>query len=968
MEGVAAYCATGAEPSLAAVVAAVSAGGQPTLLQLVTELGPALTKPDDVAGRARGTVLLAETLSRLPVLVLDAAALGSLASFLCARLDDFPCLEGVLRGASALAQHHNVGAANARRLLDALAGSLTVQSLSQSMRSCAFELILALLTLFGAELAAADGTEALLQGVVGAVDGEKDPRNLVLTFGIVAQLARTFPLKHGPVAEELFDVAACYFPVTFEAPQGDPHGISGERLREELRAALGSTPIFCAQSVPLVIEKLSGPPGTGPKVDCLRTLASFCKSYGATSMRPYFEQIWAKLVEESGAADEDVADAAGVTIGALLRLFAPDDPKCVAAVEGARELLESTLTYSVSDKASVQRSTRLLTAMCDSSVATCSSIVDVCMGTVLSQFTQREAADPAREAIAFVLLRLTRTVSKYQFETHPLAARMAEIVAAVSECCQLGESEIALPTLHAMGIHLISIIIPMSEESGMLGSDAIADQLALVLGTILLVPSNSLVSEACTAALDMLRDSAEMQQQMVEPVLAEIHTASSADDALSVAKVTGLLHAVSALAAHEQWFCAMLPGVVADVGTCPAAMVPALLSFLSILPSVEFTAPVEKCAMDALRQLVGAGVSSGLTDVIMSVTCRCGTAAQNELLAFLAERTYLASGGPVMSPGTLYAAAAAVVSCRRDALLPELAQASAYAASVVDWGSVSMRECTAAGQWIGSCVNKSEPLPQEVSAAVTSLTQAATDHGDRERQLRALECVTWVAKGAVYRDHELGRLLLALFCEELLSDDQRVADACGEALGTILGGEPNDVYSRANHFNVRLLYRQKLLVTTLPVLCEQIGAAGKGDNARLVIATMVSRVPFKLLPAVELVLPAMITSLGSANAALSAKSAAFFARLVADEPSVAAAHLDSIVPRCVRLTRPECAEQAKLQALRCLIGLSKLPHSQIYPHVKTVVQGLEGATDDPKRAVRRTATTARNVWELLTNN
>jgi len=49
--------------------------------------------------------------------------------------------------------------------------------------------------------------------VISSMDGERDPNNLILLFRILPQFLRNFPLGH--LAEETFDVIACYFPIDF---------------------------------------------------------------------------------------------------------------------------------------------------------------------------------------------------------------------------------------------------------------------------------------------------------------------------------------------------------------------------------------------------------------------------------------------------------------------------------------------------------------------------------------------------------------------------------------------------------------------------------------------------------------------------------------------------------------------------------------------------------------------------------
>lgn len=50
-------------------------------------------------------------------------------------------------------------------------------------------------------------------GVITAIDGERDPRNLMLLFSILPYFMTEFSLGH--LTEEMFEVIACYFPVDF---------------------------------------------------------------------------------------------------------------------------------------------------------------------------------------------------------------------------------------------------------------------------------------------------------------------------------------------------------------------------------------------------------------------------------------------------------------------------------------------------------------------------------------------------------------------------------------------------------------------------------------------------------------------------------------------------------------------------------------------------------------------------------
>lgn len=52
-------------------------------------------------------------------------------------------------------------------------------------------------------------------GLISAIDGEGNPKNLMLLFNIFPDFIREFPLGH--LTEEMFEIISCYFPVDFSS-------------------------------------------------------------------------------------------------------------------------------------------------------------------------------------------------------------------------------------------------------------------------------------------------------------------------------------------------------------------------------------------------------------------------------------------------------------------------------------------------------------------------------------------------------------------------------------------------------------------------------------------------------------------------------------------------------------------------------------------------------------------------------
>lgn len=73
----------------------------------------------------------------------------------------------------------------------------------------------------------------LVFGYCRLMDGEKDPRNLMIAFDIIRNIIQNFDISAH--VEDLFEVTFCYFPITFKPPQDDPYGITAEDLKVSLR-------------------------------------------------------------------------------------------------------------------------------------------------------------------------------------------------------------------------------------------------------------------------------------------------------------------------------------------------------------------------------------------------------------------------------------------------------------------------------------------------------------------------------------------------------------------------------------------------------------------------------------------------------------------------------------------------------------------------------------------------------------
>jgi DNA repair/transcription protein MET18/MMS19 len=187
------------------------------LIQVVQQLENQLVHSNEKI-RSRGILLLAEVLTRLPSLSLNPREIDTLVTFFSERLRDTACVPPVLQAISALGKHHLSGlpVTAASRFLSAIFEQVTVQGLVQSVRKQVYE-VFAFFCL-EARSHVIDMGSTFIKGFIAAMDGEKDPRNLVLCFALARFTLISFPEDQlAPNIEELFEITACYFPITFAA-------------------------------------------------------------------------------------------------------------------------------------------------------------------------------------------------------------------------------------------------------------------------------------------------------------------------------------------------------------------------------------------------------------------------------------------------------------------------------------------------------------------------------------------------------------------------------------------------------------------------------------------------------------------------------------------------------------------------------------------------------------------------------
>ncbi|KAL9999926.1 putative DNA repair/transcription protein MET18/MMS19 [Helianthus debilis subsp. tardiflorus] len=391
-----------------------------TLELLVREMEMYLTTTDNII-RARGILLLAELLTRCSSKRVEDKTVHSLIGFFADRLVslisyvvfaynyiytqvNIPCsvadwraLRGALVGCLALMRRKTdigaISSSDANAVAQSFMQNLQVQSLGQHDRKLCFEILECLMDSYPDTVMSME--DEFVYVICEAIDGEKDPQCLLLTFRLVERLAQLYPESSSSLAsyaEDLFNILGSYFPIHFTHPKGEDDA-KREELSRALMLAFASTPLFEPFAIPLLLEKLSSSLPSA-KIESLKYLTYCMDKYHGNVIQEQHKPLWSSLKDivltsapsslTAGSIYEDnkVADEALVLVQKLiqqdndsvsfLKLILND-----ADVNMTLKNLSNYNNYddiTVTDKQRLNAVSRILHVSAAASVASCNAI------------------------------------------------------------------------------------------------------------------------------------------------------------------------------------------------------------------------------------------------------------------------------------------------------------------------------------------------------------------------------------------------------------------------------------------------------------------------------------------------------------------------------------------------------------------------------------------------------------------
>ncbi|XP_064320013.1 MMS19 nucleotide excision repair protein homolog [Phalacrocorax carbo] len=999
----------GQQDSRAVEVAAGVKDGSWTVLQLVEALGSCLESTDPRT-RGRGIQLLSQVLLQCYSLLQEKEVLHLVVFYENRLQDHHLVIPSVLQGLRALSMCEVLSPGLAVSVLKAIFQEVHVQSLLQLDRHTVYSIITNFMGTREEELKGlgADFTFGFIQ----VMDGEKDPRNLLVAFQIVHDLiTKNYAL--GPFVEELFEVTSCYFPIDFTPPPNDPHGIQREDLILSLRAVLASTPQFAEFLLPLLIEKMDSDLQSA-KLDSLQTLTACCAVYGQKELQEFLPSLWSSLRREvfqtaSEKVEAECLAALHALSACLSRSVLSSDTEDLLASFLSSILQDCRHHLCEPDMKLVWPSAKLLQAAAGASLRAYHCVTRSVLPLLLEQYTKHPQSSQRRTILEMLLgflelqqkwgdmeeedesslLLLRAPVCSVVFSALMDASVQLQLVG-IRALTVLGSLQgfLSPPDLELVVDHLIRLALceedSQSSEAAMEAAGSLAPIYPKVFSGCMVPRLEAELQSAweeessrdhcslrqrCLQALAAVSIHSSIVQETV-PVLLQylrkVQKGNEAGNTQDVISVCQSLHRVALQCQQDTEGCWYYHQTV----------VPCLLAMAVQAAMQESTHPLlgkallEEEVLAAMVPVISAATTHLSPELAAQSVSRIVPLFLDGEVSFLPQNSFPCSFKPFEDGECLEAQRRLVIllmafvcslPCsvaipQQERLLRELLALSCSCNCPFT--------ATTAAKCFAGLVNK-HPAGQQLDEILQlAVNRMEPSLAEGPRRMQALTLLLWVTKALVLRYHPLSSHLT----DKLLGllGDAELGPTAADGFSLLMAECP-DVLHKGCHADVRIMFRQRFFTDNVPKLVQGFHGAGPDVKANYLkgLSHVLNHLPKPVLVTeLPTLLSLLLEALSCSDRVVQLSTLSCLQPLLLEAPQIMSLHVDTLVTKFLGLTSsPTMA--VRIAALRCAHALTSLPTTVLLPYKARVIRALAKPLDDKKRLVRKEAVAARGEWFLL---
>ncbi|KAL6720704.1 hypothetical protein ACLMJK_002629 [Lecanora helva] len=976
---------------------------QSTLIDVVQSLGEYIND-EDLTIRSRAIDYLSQVIGQLNATFLSRQQIQVLCEFFCDRIEDGGAIGG-LRRLAALGRFTNDMADLTFRAIIEHFQDLQIRP--QTQRLEIIELLNDLMLKHRNALKEM-GDKSII-GITDLVSGEKDPRNLMVIFSILKVVMVEWEISR--YAETLFDSVFCYFPITFRPPPGDPLGITAQDLKKRLRDCIAASSHFAPYAFPQLIDKLDS---TSPNVkkDVLQTLGACALAFGLVTMSNYSITLWDSLkFEVLNVQEEDLAEEALKTLQAiairLSRGLDSTDPKTPLARYLRPIIKECNEQLQEPQHKQAKPAGQILSALSVASPVAFYLIMKAVMPPLNTLYQDADSVAKQRALLEVLVQLLDSGIAVYGTPSLPAPAtsienplepfkdRLFELTSQALMSTSVEEVSFRIVALKAllrlcllrkylqeneigMAVQYLDEIVLSGDPDG---KEDLKKESIKSLVELSRIKPNLIMDITFPAFLAKLPDSCppdNWDYLITLEGLAQLSVEKFVSDTL----IRRLLNKLNVVLQHE------------GSPKYPQA----------ILTTLQYTLKQRDLAQDSNLGEYHEKIVVGLIGrIVEASTGRSPTTALNEdstleILGRLATMIVRAleehkqnsvalqiyslftdegcfspvsfrQNAPKLQRSTMILSTALMAGVSRSAILEFAGSANEailkLLSELVRLALVedvpALRQATL--RQIGLLINKF--LPPQKTKEVVPMIQSLTS-GMFETTMtseNAVRVLFWEAKGLILRlahtEEVLDRLLALL-------PHPTHGQATARGFGLLLA--PDEILSKENGANIRLLAKQKVFNICIPSIAKAFRAAETSTKPNYLIALsgVLKNMPTDIImPEIATLLPLLLQSLDLNDADVQAATIQSLAVISQESPEAVEGHMGSLVTRLLKAAQRADVSSASVRhnALRCLrIFPGKVKDRTLLPYKNTVTRELLGCLDDPRRGVRKEAVECRAKW------